>query len=176
TIRGIYNVSLYQQTTISVNVSAYHNTTLSWGNMFVNGNSLYINLTINNNGNVVEKYDLNILNSNELNSLGWSSNLTKNISVDPWSSYTLTLKLTANKAMPAPVFQVIVSATSNNIEYLTTKSFSLSSINTVSTNIIASNVTYAIPSYGTFFLEYTIVTLAIIAAFLGYIIWRRLRK
>ncbi|MEM3219768.1 MAG: glycosyltransferase family 39 protein [Thermoplasmata archaeon] len=176
TIRGIYNVSSYQQTTISVNVSAYHNTTLSWGNMFVNGNSLYINLTINNNGNVVEKYDLNILNSNELNSLGWSSNLTKNISVDPWSSYTLTLKLTANKAMPAPVFQVIVSATSNNIEYLTTKSFSLSSINTVSTNIIASNVTYAIPSYGTFFLEYTIVTLAIIAAFLGYIIWRRLRK
>ncbi len=176
TIRGVYNVSSYEQTTLTVNVSAYHNTILKWGNMYVSGNSLLIDVTIYNNGNTVEKYNVSLLNSQELLSIGWSSHVNGYISVDPWSSGTLTINLTPIKSTPAPVFQVIISAVSSGIQYTSERSVNIQPISTVSTSIITTNVTYAIPSYDTFFLEYTIVTIAIIAAFLGYILWRRLKR
>jgi dolichyl-diphosphooligosaccharide--protein glycosyltransferase len=176
TIRGVYQGSLYRETTIYVNVSEYHNTTFSWGVMYASGNSLYINLTILNNGNVVENYTLSVINSLELKSIGWSSSVPNYERIDPWSSKTITIVLTANKERPAPVFQIIVSATSSNNEYLAEKSIGIGNINAVSTVISTTNVTYKIPSYNTFFLEFTIVSSIIIFALLFYIIWRRLKK
>lgn len=176
TIRGIYDGSLYQETTLNLNVSEYHNTSFSWGNMYASGNSLYINLTINNNGNVPENYSIYILNSNELFSIGWSSSITFKERVDPWSSKTITLVLTPNKSRPAPVFQIIVSAISDGKQYNTQRDVNIGTVNAISTTVSVSNITYVIPSYDTFFLEYTIVTSLIIFALLTYIIWRRLKK
>jgi dolichyl-diphosphooligosaccharide--protein glycosyltransferase len=176
TIRGVYQNSLYQETSIKVNVSEYQNTSFTWANIYASGNSLYVNLTINNNGNIPENYSISIINSNELRSIGWSSNITPYVNIDPWSSKTITVVLTPNKPIPSPSFDIVIVATAHGIEYTAHKHINIGTVSAISTIVTTSNVTYVIPSYETLFFEFTIVTSAIIFALVAFIIWRRLKK
>ena len=85
------------------------------------GSSYSFNMLVKNSGNIVDSYLVNILNSDELATLGWQveirttggtfgQNIT--LSVNAGSQTTYELRLTPLRQNPDPTLQVVLTATS----------------------------------------------------------------
>lgn len=182
TIRGIYQTDMIAETHITVNVAVYHNVSFQWGDQYINGKSIYVNLTLVNHGNVVENFNMSLLNALGLRSIGWNYTIIYNghnqtsINVYQWSSNTITIVLTPIRSDAAMTFPVTFSGISHNIQYTTTKVIKLPQVNEVKTNISAGNVSYTIPSTSDLLIEIVIASTVAVFAILLYVALTRVRK
>ena len=181
-IRGIYQTDMIAETHIFVNVTVFHNVSFQWGNPYIYDKSIYVNLTIINHGNVVENFNMSLLNSIALKSLGWNYTIMynghnqTNINVYQWSSRTITIVLSPTRPNNAQVFPVTFSGVSQNIQYTTTKLIKLPQVNAIKTNISVGNISYVIPSTSNLMLELIIASIIAVFAILLYVALTRVRK
>ncbi|MDP8011637.1 MAG: carboxypeptidase regulatory-like domain-containing protein [Thermoplasmata archaeon] len=181
-IRGIYRTSMIAETHIDVNVTTYHNVSFQWGNPYIIGKNLFVNLTIINHGNVVENFTNLYLNYLQLKSLGWNYTIlyhNKNATQVPvytWSNSNITIELSPTKYNSAEVFPVIFSGMSYGMEYTTNKEIHIPQLNELKTNIQAGNISYILPSTSALVLELIVATIVVAFAILLYVALTRVRK
>ena len=181
-IRALYANDLVAGASLLVNVSPYHYVFVKFSNPYVNGNEIILNFTVYNHGNVNENVSFSILNSIELDSLGWHSRIFRPSSnntyaeVYTYSDTNITVILIPYRSTFAPMINIGISLNYSNIQYTAYTNLTVPSLGNVYEKIETGNITYNIPNYN-MEIEYILIASAVLFFIsLTYIMFRRVRK